>query len=76
MVGYLLRLDKLVGEEGRTESKEEGEAFADMGAALSGHVGGYMGRGGGVGWRDVALFSTLRFQFVSFGGGGTLCSLY
>jgi len=49
VVGYLLRLDKFVGEEGRTESKEEGEAFADLGAALSGHVWRVYGEGWGCG---------------------------
>ena len=49
VVGYLLRLDKLVGEEGRTESQEEGEAFADLGAALSGHVWRVYGEGWGCG---------------------------
>ena len=38
MVGYLLRLDKFVGEEGRTESQEEGDAIADLGPALSRHI--------------------------------------
>jgi len=45
----LLRLDKLVGEEGRTESQEEGEAFADLGAALSRHVWRVYGEGWGCG---------------------------